>query len=356
MIYAQESLFYIGTYTKDPLQGGIWMSRLNLESGELSPPELAVAASNPSFLTLAPHSPQLFAVEENQEGTVCSYLRQSDGKLTFVNRQPSGGNGSCHVEIDRLGKTLFTANYSSGTIASFPILENHSIGAPIQTFDFLKLFSPSDPTVKSHAHGNYMDASNQFLYSCDLGTDTVGIFRFDAEKQTLTPLPSHAKLPLKSGPRHLVIHSSGKWIYVNTEMGLTIEVFERNLENGSLRQTQKIPLLPLGINITGKVSSAEILCHPSGHWIYVSIRGYDSISVFAVGNDGKLSLIENIPSIVKFPRGMTIDPSGRWLLAAGQKDHRITPFKIDPTTGKLLPTDKFINVESPVCMVFTDQK
>lgn len=327
------------------------MARLNLITGTFSIPELAASASNPSFLTCSPNGKYLFSVEENKGGTVNSYLCESNDKLTFLSRQPSGGNSGCHVEVDLLGKTIFTANYGSGTIASFPILEKGMIGEAIETIDLVKLLSPSDPLAKSKAHGNYIDFTNRLLYACDLGTDTVGVFRFDPEQRRLTPFLVHGKLPPKSGPRHLVIHPSGKWVYVNQEMGLAVSVFERDANGGIDVPLQSISTVPPGTEGKG-VSTAEILCHPSGKWIYVSNRGHDSITQFAVSDEGKLSWVENSPSIVKFPRSMALDPAGSWLIVAGQKDKRVTSFAVDSQTGKIRPTDQFMTVEAPICLMF----
>jgi len=71
-----------------------------------------------------------------------------------------------------------------------------------------------------------------------------------------------------------------------------------------------------------------------------------------IGAIGKLTLIQTEPSVVKFPRSFAIDPSGKWLIAAGQKDNRIAVLKIDPTTGNLTATDQSAEVGTPVCVLF----
>ncbi|MES2309145.1 MAG: lactonase family protein, partial [Verrucomicrobiota bacterium] len=334
MIHAQESLFYIGSYTKDKTKGGIWSAKMNTDTGAFSVADMATPAPNPTYITISPEDDFVFAAEENTQGTVASFQRSPDGKLSLISRQSSSGSGPCHVEVDRTGKTLFVANYTSGTIASYAIQPDGVLSEPLETFDLRKLFGISDPAIQSHAHGNYIDSANHTLYSCDLGTDSVGVFQFNAEQRKLTPLASHGKLNTKSGPRHLAFHPSGKWLYVNQEMSLAISIFERHPDGGIDTPLQVISTIPEGTETKG-VSTAEILCHPSGKWIYLSNRGHDSITVFAVGNDGKLSWVENVPSLVKFPRGMMFNPSGKWLLVAGQKDNRITSFRVDPSTGKI---------------------
>jgi 6-phosphogluconolactonase len=95
---------------------------------------------------------------------------------------------------------------------------------------------------------------------------------------------------------------------------------------------QTLPSVPEGTPPAG-ISTAEIFCHPTGKWLYVSNRGHDTIAVYALAADGKMTWIENAPAQVKVPRGFGIDPTGRWLVAAGQNDDRIAVLKIDPASA-----------------------
>ncbi|MFM8805014.1 MAG: lactonase family protein, partial [Planctomycetia bacterium] len=54
----------------------------------------------------------------------------------------------------------------------------------------------------------------------------------------------------------------------------------------------------------------------------------------------------------KTPRNFTIDPSGRFLLAAGRNSHTVTVFAIDAETGKLSCTGQSLEVPTPVCIRF----
>jgi 6-phosphogluconolactonase len=112
-----------------------------------------------------------------------------------------------------------------------------------------------------------------------------------------------------------------------------------------------LPSVPEGTPPAG-ISTAEIFCHPTGKWLYVSNRGHDTIAVYALAADGKMTWIENAPAQVKVPRGFGIDPTGRWLVAAGQNDDRIAVLKIDPATGRLTDTGNRAEVGSPVCILF----
>ncbi len=353
---AAEVPFYLGTYTKPGKSQGIYVGKLDTATGKLSPIELAGEAKSPSFVALSPDQRFLYAAMEAGGGAVGAFAVGADGKLTKLNEQPSGGGGACHVWVDATGKTVFVANYGGGSIASFAVKPDGSLGERATFVQFEGTGPDPKRQEKPHGHSIYTDAANKFVYSCDLGTDKVWIFKLDAAKSTLTPAePPFGKVPAGGGPRHLAIHPNGKFAYANNEMGLSVTAFARNESTGALTELHTLPTLPEGADAKG-ASTAEIFCHPTGKWLYVSNRGHDTIATYAIGTDGKLTFIEAAPAQVKVPRGFAIDPSGQWLITAGQDDDKIAVLKIDPATGKLSATDQTASVGSPVCVLFAPQK
>lgn len=345
-------LFYVGTYSHHSKSEGIYLGRFNPQNGHLSPVELAAEAVNPSFLALSPDGRFLYAAIETKEGAVEAFRVERSGKLTRLNQQPSGGSSPCHICVDAAGLNVLVANYNGSSISCFPIRADGSLGEASALVSFTG--SGVDPVrqKKPHPHGNYADPTNRFVYSCDLGTDNIQVFQFDPSKGALRPGdPAEAKVPSGSGPRHLAFSADGKFAWVNNEMGLSVTSFERDPLTGALQSMETVGVLPEGAPRKG-ASTAEICRHPSGRWLYVSIRGHDSITVFAIGPEGKLVWVENVSAQVKTPRSFAIDPSGQWLLVAGQADNNITVLKIDSLSGRLTPTDQRIDVEAPVCISF----
>jgi 6-phosphogluconolactonase (cycloisomerase 2 family) len=85
----------------------------------------------------------------------------------------------------------------------------------------------------------------------------------------------------------------------------------------------------------------------------VSVRGHDSISVFAISaTTGALQRIQNVPSGGKAPRGLAIDPTGRWLLAGNQKSDNVVEFAVNPLTGKIKMLEAQLSIGSPVDFKF----
>src|SRR5947208_7014682 len=131
---ADQYLVYIGTYTGAKSKG-IYASRLNVKTGELSQPEVAAETPNPTFITIHPNNKVLYAANEvgkfegKPSGIVTAYsIDTASGKLTLLNQQPTGGAGPCHVSTDHSGKVVLVANYTGGSIASYPVKSDGSLG------------------------------------------------------------------------------------------------------------------------------------------------------------------------------------------------------------------------------------
>jgi len=353
---AQTERFYVGTYTDKSPSQGIYTGTLDADTGKLGPLELAAPAKNPSFLALAPDGKFLYAVTATNGGSVAAYRVEADGRLTWLNDLPSG-SGGCHVAVDATGRNVFVANYGGGSITGFQTGTNGTLEKRTALIPFTGNGPDSKRQTKPYAHSTYTDAGNRRLYACDLGTDSVWLFDLDAPTGALTPAnPPSAKVPPGSGPRHLAFSPGQSFAYVNGEMGMNVTAFSHDPKTGTLAALQTVSTLPPDVDANG-MTTAEISCHSSGKWLYVSNRdvvghGRDSLTVYAIGADGKLSWLQNVPAGVKVPRGFNIDPSGRWLIVGGQADNQITVHAIDAVTGRLSPTGQTVAVGAPVCVIF----
>ena len=353
---AQPVRFYLGTYTENGLSQGIYTGTLDVRTGQLSPLELAAPVVSPNYLALSPDQKYLYACTPTNGGSIAAFRVGKKGQLTFLNQLPSGKE-CCHVSVDATGRDVFAANYFADSIACFRTKPDGSLSERTQ----LQAFAGSGPNQerqdRPHLHSVYIDSANRHVYACDLGTDNIWFFGLHARTGKLEPLdPPSFKVPPGSGPRHLAFSQDEKFVYVNGEMGLNVSVFAREHRTGGLTLMQTINTLPPGANTNGE-ATAEIFCHPSGKWLYVSNRdvtqrGGDSLTVFAIGADGKLTWRQNVPALVKVPRGFGIDPTGRWLMVGGQVDNRLAVLKIDADTGKLSATGQIITIGSPVCVIF----
>lgn len=339
---------YIGTYTDG--DGGIYRARFDLETGALSHPELAVKAENPSFLALASNGRFLYAVGEGGDGEVTAYAVASDGALSRLNSVSSEGLYPCHLFVDHAGQNLYVANYGGGNVVAFLIHTDGSLAPPRSSYKNAGTGPDKSRQEGPHAHSAYLDATEKNLYTCDLGTDEVLLFCLEGGKDTPNlGEPRRFKTPPGSGPRHLALGKGGKFVYANGEMGNQAIVFAVD-ETGGLTQIQALSTVPEDWTKGG--GTAEIAVHPNGKWLLVSNRGHDSVAIYRIGDDGKLTLTEIAPAEAAEPRHFALTPDGKWLLVEGQNSKSIAVFAFDPETGHPTFKGKTDLPDKPVCIVF----
>jgi 6-phosphogluconolactonase len=266
-------------------------------------------------------------------------------KLTLLNQVASKGASPCHISHDHTGKFVLAANYTGGNLSVFPVGEDGRLG---EASDFIQHqgHGPNhDRQEKSHPHWIGVSADNRFALNADLGLDKVFVYRFHASQGKSTPNhPPFAKLPPGAGPRHLAFHPNGKYAYVIDELNSTITAFSFDAKAGKLRELQAVPTLPK--DFSGESTTAEVVVHPSGKFLYGSNRGHDSLAVFTLDTaKGILTFVEHVPVKGKIPRNFEIDPLGKRLLVANQGTDNIVEFAIDSTTGKLTPTGTELKVK-----------
>lgn len=355
----QKVRVYIGTYG-DAKQEAIFLLDLDLANGKLSKVGGTSGIQNPSFLAIHPNKQFLYAVCEVAEiggkrtGAVAAFAIQPDGGLKALNRQSSGGQGPCHVIVDKAGKNVLAANYGGGSVCCLPIDEAGDLSKASAFVQHHGKSVDKSRQEAPHAHSVNVDPANRFAFVADLGLDQVLVYRFDAGQGTLKPNhPPAAKVKPGSGPRHFAFHPSGRFAYVINEMALTITAFRYNEADGTLSEVQTISTLPEGTQHEKSFSTAEVQVHPSGKFVYGSNRGHDTIACFSVDSEtGRLTSIGHASTGGKTPRNFGIEPSGRYLLAANQDSGNILVLAIDQSTGKLTSTGNEIQIPKPVCVKF----
>jgi 6-phosphogluconolactonase len=355
---SREYLVYFGTYTGKGSKG-IYACRFRPATGKLTAVELAAESANPSFLAVDPTQRFLFAANETgdyqnaKSGSVSSFsIDRHSGKLTALNIVASRGADPCHLAVDKSGTHVLVANYSGGSVAVLPVKADGMLGP---SSDFVQhLGSSVDPQRQHepHAHNVVLTPDNRFAIVADLGLDRLLVYRYDSANGKLSPNdPPYGSLKPGSGPRHFALHPNGRWAYAISELGNTITAFDWDADKGSFHELQDISTLPK--DFKGENSTAELVVHPSGHYLYGSNRGHDSIAVYAIDPaKGLLTLIEDVPTLGKEPRNFALDPTGAYLFVANQNSNTVVVFRVNPKNGRLTPTGEKVEVVSPVCVTF----
>ncbi len=345
---------YIGTYT-DGASEGIYLAELHAQTGRLELIGLAGEAVNPSYLAFHPDLWVAYAVgetasEDGSSGGTVSALRVDtvSGRLTLLGTQPSMGGAPCHVAVAPGGRHVAVSNYTSGTVALFPVEADGSLGA---ASDWVQHASDTGPGRHPRAHSATFDGAGRLIVA-DLGLDTLFVYEYDAAQGALRPaVQPQVRLGDGLGPRHADFHPSGRFFHVVNEYGGSVSTFACDAATGRMDALDTVSTLPEGFS--GSNSAAEIRVHPSGRFVYASNRGADSIAVFEVDAEtGRLSAAGHTPAGGKTPRNFTLTPNGRYLLVANQHSDNVVVFRVEDGGRTLTPTGQSVDIPSPVCVAF----
>lgn len=351
---------YLGTYTKSNSEAshrreGIYIFRMDTSRGTLNPASVAIDVYNPSFLDLHPSHLFLYSVNELEKGGASAFaVNQRTGALTFLNRQPTYGTAPCYLTLDPTGKWLLIANYGDGKLTVLPILKDGGLGPPTDLVQHYGKGVNKSRQETAHAHSVLFDPSGSFVLAADLGIDRIMVYRLDTQRGRLIPHdPPGASAKPGSGPRHMVFHPKGSFLYVANELDSTVSVYAWNSDKGVLYPIQILTTLPEYTSQSNFV--ADIHLTSSGKYLYVSNRGHDSLAGFFVNEKrGYLTPFGHYSTQGKWPRNFAIDLMGIFLLVANQNSNSVVTFRIKQETGQLISTGQITTIPSPVCVKMVD--
>jgi len=321
-------------------------------TGALTPIGKAEAGKTVMPMAVAPDKKFLYAVVRSEPMRVLTYAIDSkSGALTQKATAPLP-DSMAYASTDRSSRFLLTASYGGDKVAVSPIGGDGLItAAATQVL----------PTGRN-AHSILVDRTNRFVYAALLGANCVLQFAFDAKTGKLTPLDPPAVSPEPGhGPRHLAFSPDNKFLYVLNELSGYVTQYAIDSTNGTLKLVDSVPSVPAELGMKWgqpqvpssaaptapapkadtkpdekpPIWAADLRLTPNGKFLYTTERNTDKIALFTVAPDGgKLTYVTNFAT-ERQPRGINIDPSGHYLVAAGVKSDRLSVYGIDQTSGKL---------------------
>ena len=340
-----------GTILAGGYGDGIYVIAVN--DGKLKHIATMPGCENPTYL--AAYGERVYAVNELQEGSKLTAIEYtSTRELRLINQVCIPGAGACHLSLDKSGKFLFAANYLSGDIISCSI---DKMGRVYKVLSHIV-----QEGTPSHCHCVIPSPGGEHLLAVNLGTDTV--YSYKVNQGVIAPRPHIFKTGKGQGPRHLVM--DGEIAYLVTETGNMAISLSYDKETGALHGIQKEALLPRGClqqSYAAGVALSPILLNTgeyakrphlqfSRRFMYVSNRGYNHLSVFAV-DYGLLTRVGHYPSGGEWPRDLCISPEGDLIVVANQRSNNVACFRLDLKTGAVGEMVDSIKVPSPACVLYT---
>ncbi|MBE7171696.1 MAG: lactonase family protein [Williamsia sp.] len=342
---------FVGTYTDEKPDKGIYVYSLDLQSGDLKELGSAESVINPSFLTVSPDGRFLYACTDTRQaipGSITSFKIDSiHGKLLFLNKQSARGANPVYLTTDGNNKFIVNGNYTEGNVSVATIDAQGGINPSIQTILFKDSSINKSRQEKSHIHSTIFSPRFDYLYLPDLGADKIRVFKFNpANPEPLAEIDSlTVHTEPGSGPRHMVFHPNERFAYCVEEMGGMVSAYAYN--SGKLTRIQRIPSYS---QQAAEHSSADIHISPDGKFLYASNRIENTLSIFSIHADGTLKLVGHQSTFGEIPRNFAIDPSGYFVLVANQTSNNLVVFKRDPLSGLLKRAGKEIKVPHPSCI------
>ena len=241
----------------------------------------------------------------------------------------SHGRDICHIAL--CDEDVYIANYSSGSLIKLPDkLIEHS-GRSVNP----------DRQEAPHVHSVFLSPCENYVLSCDLGTDEIYVYSRDLN------FVSKAKTPLGAGPRHLCFSTCGNFVYCVNEMGGSISVFF--WKPGELTLLDTVSILP--DNFTGEGAASAIKLSADGKYLYASERASHTIATLRV--DGpNLTVLANTPCGGLHPRDFTLLAGDRFAIASNLFSDNMALFRIGEDRIPVLIDS--IPLPQPLCVIETE--
>jgi 6-phosphogluconolactonase len=100
--------------------------------------------------------------------------------------------------------------------------------------------------------------------------------------------------------------------------------------------------------------AAQLHLTPDNHFLYSSERTSSTINIFKIDPDTHIPRKIGDVTTEKQPRGFAIGPSGKYLIAAGEKSGKISVYRINQKTGTLKHKGRYPVGKDPIWVRIVD--
>ncbi len=268
------------------------------------------------------------------------------GTVRMKNAQCTFAANPSYVTLDKTGKYLIVSHHCTDRFVTrvvetvsgfagevlydrcvmelFEVLEDGSVGRMLDVYEVKGNDLEGEHTFP-HLHCVIPDHQRNFFMVCDKGLDKIYSFRIDYEHKKLVKASEFNAEP-HTDPRYGVFHPEKPLFYSNCEAGPDINILTENEDTGELTLIGRTPCLE---NPEKPYEPSDIVIHPNGKFLYVSIRTKNLISMLAVSDDGTaLELKQTVSCEGINPRGLFVTDDGRFLLAANMQSAAVNGFAI----------------------------
>lgn len=317
-------------YTASPDSEEIHVWQLS-EQGALTLLQTVNTPGQPQPLAINPRQQVLYAGVK-PEFRVAAWKIGPTGTLTWLDEASLPGSAT-YLATDREGEALYIGYYHDGFVSYGPLDAEGRPSEPTQIIRGL-----------DGCHSANINLANNQLYVPALKQDRICVYSLRADKSLEEDNATQIASAAGAGPRHMAFHPQGHFAYTIDELDSTVMVIALG-ENGD-QVVQTLDTQP--DDFTGTPWAADIHLTSNGKFLYTCDRTSSLLTIFSVSESGDaLTLVGYHPTETQ-PRGFTLDKTGRYLLATGQKSHHVAVYRIDEHSGRLTDLQRYPAGKGPM--------
>jgi 6-phosphogluconolactonase len=318
-------------YVSNAEDGTIGMYTLG-NDGSLKAGETFVAGGKPVMpMSVSPDKKHLFAAVRSKPFTVVTYsIDRKSGALKEIARGTLA-ESLPYIHVDKSGRWLLGASYGANLVSVNAIGKDGKVADPHQVI----------PTARN-AHAIVTDKTNKYVFVPHLGTDQIFQFKLDAKSGKLAAnTPPTVQIKQGAGPRHIIISADNKFAYLLNELTAVVTTLSLDESTGLLTQVSEASALPAdsklkpgagrpspGRDVANDIWASDLHLTPSGKFLYAAERTGNQIGAFSVdGATGKLTYLSTTQTEAQ-PRGFRIDPAGKYMVVTGEKSDTLSVYEI----------------------------
>ena len=305
-----------------------------------------------------PYSNYIIKQQDKYFVTLGRSSSSKNSAIAVVKRQPNNSfvleeintypiKVACHLTLSKDNQYLYTANYSSSSIAQIK-LKNLTLTNDVKIIKHHGK-SVTKRQKSSHPHQVLFNPKGDKLFVCDLGCDKVFIYDYDKnfgiDQNKVTTL----LLAPGSGPRHLVFSLDSKAIFVNCELNSTVVSFALDEKSNTWKQGLTLSTLNKNAIEKGNYPGA-IKISSCGKYFFVTNRGHDSIAIYKVLEQGNFALLDVVKTKSKYPSDILLLNNDTTLAVVGLKSNIISFFTFDKSKETLIPLEREIPIAKGISL------
>ena len=299
------------------------------------------ALSGTAMVRVGGEAAYILAIEETKpEGKILSFRKQEDGTLIQTDELEVSGTSLSYIEADPFGPFAYVSSMGSGTVLMVKVDADGKLRVVDTQVTAGHSILPRQQRTAIHSVKFSPDGS--LLAACNLGSDEILIYRVERESEKLVR-KQVLFVDFGQGPRHMAFHPSGRFLYVTTEIGSRVLVYE--IRDGVLTLLAQYPSGD-PFRKEGMMAS-DLVMDGEGKYLYTANRNQNTIGVFKVLEGGYLVPVGFYDCGGENPRGLLMGVDKHSILCCNNDTDSVDILARDPETGAVGEKRLSISAEKP---------